>query len=63
MVGHYFFEHPCPALLDKPLDMVMGSMLIVTKLLFALCFPRDLAAFLSEQASDKAPVTECGWQW
>lgn len=60
IVGHCFFEQRRPALLDSPLHMLMSPMFIVAKLLVALGFRRDLAAVLSERASDKAPDTECG---
>ena len=58
IVGHSFFEQRRPALLDNPLHMLMSPMFIVAKLFVALGFRRDLAAVLSEQASDKAPDTE-----
>jgi uncharacterized membrane protein YGL010W len=58
IVGHSFFEQRRPALLDNPLHMLMSPMFIVAKLFVKLGFRRDLAAVLSEQASDKAPDTE-----
>jgi uncharacterized membrane protein YGL010W len=58
IVGHSFFEQRRPALLDNPLHMLMSPMFIVAKLFVTLGFRRDLAAVLSEQASDKAPDTE-----
>jgi uncharacterized membrane protein YGL010W len=63
IVGHSFFEQRRPALLDSPLHMLMSPMFIVVKLFVTLGFRRDLAAVLSEQASDKAPNTECGQGW
>jgi uncharacterized membrane protein YGL010W len=57
IVGHSFFERRRPALLDNPLHMLMSPMFIVAKLFVTLGFRRDLAAVLSEQASDKAPDT------
>ena len=63
IVGHSFFEQRRPALLDNPLHMLMSPMFIVAKLFVKLGFRRDLAAVLSEQASDKAPDTECGQGW
>jgi protein-S-isoprenylcysteine O-methyltransferase Ste14 len=54
VIGHSFFEEPQPALLYNPLHMLMSPMFIVTKLFVTLGFRRDLAAVLSEQASDKA---------
>ena len=63
IVGHSFFEQRRPTLLDNPLHMLMSPMFIVAKLFVTLGFRRDLAAVLSEQASDKAPDTECGQGW
>ena len=63
IVGHSFFEQRRPALLDNPLHMLMSPMFIVAKLFVTLGFRRDLAAVLPEQASDKAPDTECGQGW
>ena len=57
------FRTARPALLDNPLHMLMSPMFIVAKLFVKLGFRRDLAAVLSEQASDKAPNTECGQGW
>jgi uncharacterized membrane protein YGL010W len=63
IVGHSFFEQRRPTLLDNPLHMLMSPMFIVAKLFVTLGFRRDLAAVLSQQASDKAPNTECGQGW
>jgi len=63
IVGHSFFEQRRPALLDNPLHMLMSPMFIVAKLFVTLGFRRDLAAVLPEQASDKAPDSECGQGW
>ena len=46
IVGHAFFEHRRPALLDNPIHMLIGPMFIVAKLFIALGFRRDLAAVL-----------------
>ena len=63
IVRHSFFEQRRPALLDNPLHMLMSPMFIVAKLFVTLGFRRDLAAVLSEQATDKAPDSECGQGW
>jgi uncharacterized membrane protein YGL010W len=63
IVGHSSFEQRRPTLLDNPLHMLMCPMFIVAKLFVTLGFRRDLAAVLSEQASDKAPDSECGQGW
>jgi uncharacterized membrane protein YGL010W len=63
IVGHSFFEKRRPTLLDNPLHMLMSPMFIVAKLFVTLGFRRDLAAVLSQQASDKAPNAECGQGW
>jgi uncharacterized membrane protein YGL010W len=46
IVGHAFFEHRRPALLDNPIHMLISPMFIVAKLFIALGFRRDLAAVL-----------------
>jgi len=53
-----FFEQRRPVLPENPLHMHMSPMFIVTKLFVALGFRWDLAAVLSEQASDEDPGTE-----
>lgn len=53
-----FFEQRRPVLPENPLNMHMSPMFIVTKLFVALGFRWDLAAVLSEQASDEDPGTE-----
>jgi uncharacterized membrane protein YGL010W len=63
IVRHSFFKRRRPTLLDNPLHMLMRPMFIVAKLFATLGFRCDLAALLSEQATDKAPDSECGQGW
>jgi uncharacterized membrane protein YGL010W len=54
IVGHSWFEHRRPALLDNPIHMLISPMFIFAKLFIALGFRRDLAAVLhkpSQQTS------------
>jgi uncharacterized membrane protein YGL010W len=46
IVGHSWFEHRRPALLDNPIHMLISPMFIFAKLFIVLGFRRDLAAVL-----------------
>jgi len=48
IVGHQYFEHRRPALLDNPIHMLISPMYIFAKLFVALGFRRDLAALLQK---------------
>ena len=50
IVGHQYFEHRRPALLDNPIHMLISPMYIFAKLFVALGFRRDLAALLQKSS-------------
>lgn len=65
IVGHSWFEHRRPALLDNPIHMLISPMFIFAKLFVALGFRRDLAAVLhkpSQQMSRGSPPYQ-GEDW
>jgi uncharacterized membrane protein YGL010W len=51
VVGHQFFEHRRPALLDNPIHMLISPMYLLAKLFIALGFRRDLAALLQKSSA------------
>jgi uncharacterized membrane protein YGL010W len=59
IIGHKFFEHNWPSLLDDPLHMLMSPMYVFAKLFIALGLRPDLAAILqntSRPTSRKASL-------
>jgi uncharacterized membrane protein YGL010W len=59
IIGHQFFEHRQPALLDNPIHMLISPMYLFAKLFVTLGFRPDLAALVqksSKQQSSCSPA-------
>ena len=65
IVGHSWFEHRRPALLDNPVHMLISPMFIFAKLFIALGYRRDLVPALhrsSQEMSRGSPLSQSeGW--
>ena len=48
IIGHQVFERRKPSLTDHPAHLLLGPMFVMTKLLIALGFRRDLAAIIEQ---------------
>ena len=60
IIGHSWFEHRRPALLDNPIHMLISPMFIFAKLFIALGFRRDLAEVLHKQTQQMSRASPLG---